>query len=109
MEFPFGKPDLLFDQPGGEGSGEIDQQNIKEGSGHLDGDYHHLFYEGSLEAPEYFEEYFDEGFALDYEYPRANDEDQDVQDEKQAIIEKTQFLGELLGNKTAPEGRWGYY
>ena len=81
LEFPFGKPDLLFDQLGGE---------------------------GSLEAPEYFEEYFDEGFALDYEYPQANYEDQGVQDEEQAI-EKTQDLGELLGNKTAPEGRWGYF
>ena len=108
MEFPFGKPDLLFDQSGGEGSGEVDQKDVKEGSDHLDGDYHHLFYEGSLEAPEYFEEYFDEGFALDYEYPQTNDEDQDVQDEEQ-VIEKTQVLGELLRNKTAPEGRWGYY
>merc|ERR1712223_1925879 len=83
MQFPFGKPDLLFDQPGREGSGEVDQENLKVGSDHLDGDYHHLFYEGSLEAPEYFEEYFDEGFALDYEYPQANYEDQGVQDEEQ--------------------------
>ena len=109
LEFPFGKPDLLFDQPGREGSGEVDQEDVKEGSDHLDGDYHHLFYEGSLEAPEYFEDYFDEGFALDYEYPQANYEDQSVQDEEQVIIEKTEVLGELLGNKTAPEGRWGYY
>ena len=109
LEFPFGKPDLLFDQPGREGSGEVDQQDVKEGSDHLDRDYHHLFYEGSLEAPNYFEEYFDEGFALDYEYPQANYEDQSVQDEEQVIIEKTEVLGELLGNKTAPEGRWGYY
>ena len=108
MEFPFGKPDLLFDQPGREGSGEVDQQDVKEESDHLDRDYHHLFYEGSLEAPNYFEEYFDEGFALDYEYPQANYEDQGVQDEEQAI-EKTQDLGDLLGNKTAPEGRWGYF
>ena len=116
LEFPFGQPDQLFDQPASS------QSDVGEGLDYLEGDYH-PFAPSSLEQehaerePEYFDplilDYYDEGSAMDYDVNNLQEkaiEHQKVQNNEQAL-DQNQMLGEFLEmfNETAPEGREELY
>ena len=104
LEFPFGQPDQLFDQPAGEDPG----QPVVEGElDHLDGDFH-LFASSSLEAPlaepEYFDplDYYYDGSEMDYDFGNLQEEIeyQNIQNKEQG-----QMLADFLKmlNETAVE------
>ena len=115
LEFPFGQPDQLFDQPASS------QSDVREGLDYLEGDYH-LFasssQEGAEREPEYFDplilDFYDEGSAMDYDIGNLQEQEeiehQKVQNKEQEL-DPGQMLGEFLEifNETNPEGREQLY
>ena len=115
LEFPFGQPDQLFDQPASS------QSDVREGLDYLEGDYH-LFASSSQEdaerEPEYFDplilDFYDEGSAMDYDVGNPQEEEEidykNVQNKEQDL-DQNQILGEFLEtfNETNPEGREQLY
>ena len=122
LEFPFGQPDQLFDQPSNSQPDKLfdqppssSQSDVREGPDYLEGDLDHLFSSSSLEAPlnepEYFDplNYYYEGSALDYDF--GNLQEEDIEHQRSQNKEQGQMLGEFLEmlNETTPEGREELY
>ena len=116
LEFPFGQPDQLFDQPAGE-------PVVRGGLDYLDGDYH-LFAPSSLEAPltepEYFDplNYYDDGMSLDYDFGNLQEEveyqnlqnKEQAQDQGQMLADFLEMLNETtVEEESKTEGREQLY
>ena len=108
LEFPFGQPDQLFDQPASS------QSDVKEGLDYLEGDFH-LFSSSSMEAPLVGPEYFDPLNYYDEDYDFGYLQEEEIKDQKVPNKEQAQDEGQMLGefleilNETAPEGREELY
>ena len=120
LEFPFGQPDQLFDQPDGEGAGK---PVVRGGLDYLDGDYH-LFAPSSLEAPlaepEYFDplNYYDEGLGMDYDFGNLQEEieyqnlqnKEQAQDQGQMLVDFLEMLNETtVKEESKMDGRGELY